>query len=186
MFVALSQAKPDTSTDQQQHTDDDQRFSCPPFLFIKRTPLNRHKAAQQQHIHPTSQPARGPTPVAAQKAAYAGSELRFSSLLFRGLTELSVEPNFAALMVCMRYAWQAASAASTLRHDLARGLARAAPLGDHGAAGLLLLLLALGVQAEYDKRSSRGPWAGWGIGREISDINIQTYGRAIRTWNQEP
>lgn len=34
-----------------------------------------------------------------------------------------------------------------LGDDLGGSLARATPLGDHGAAGLLLLLLALGVQA---------------------------------------
>lgn len=121
---------------------------------------NRHRSSSATTANPmedpqtSSRPARGPTPVTAQKAACTGSAVRHFSLSAVKLARRNRNCCRARGMHTL-----GCIAASPLRHDLGRGLARAAPLGDHGAASLLLLLLALGVQAEKGA-AKRASWGG--------------------------
>ena len=112
--------------------------SCPPFVNKKR----HHCVQRQQHTRKTSsnQKLRGPYSSKPAAVLIAAEELR--ATVFRAIRD---QVDLAAL----------------LGDNLGGSLARATPLRDHGAARLLLLLLALGIQAAragYDSGQEPKKW----------------------------
>lgn len=121
------------------------RRTAPKSSATPVRPSNRRPA------HPTSSQNPSGLLLLQQLRRLRTRDRRHSTLFFpqSNLSAGTEELPRSCHAVCTRLA------APTLRHDLGGGLARAAPLRDHGAAGLLLLLLALGVQAAKRQAARR-------------------------------